>query len=375
MPQSAKGEFLVAESNDLKLPNGQPLLIARSYDGNAWENVPNLDFKLPRIECTEDDLCLMYDAGNYTIRNLDVPQRLRDISESPLHLAARLHMQATFGANKAELTRVADFYGTDYSSWIIDQMQARPTFTRSYFRARANSRPGRNGSPDGVTQPCDIGSRWHRFVFEKRDRDKNLVISLNSGASRFALSIDGYQRGEVTTFLGEPYPASATGYSFPATLRICAVEETVGGAVRLSTNLGSCDSPNVEWTNPAIEHAPSSALQTLSESEAQLIPVIGARPGAFILKWRTVACTNASDAVGNAFISVGGQTFRFDKRIRYVSNMVDRPIETGLTDKCPILVRTNYQNRDSCVRRVACGSLLSFKSALFTLNEKILRAW
>jgi hypothetical protein len=284
LPRSAKGEFLLIESKDMKQPNGQPLILARSYDGNAWENVPNLDFKLPQIDCEDTTRCLIdLEDGSYTIRNLDVPEQLRTISDSAMHMAARLHMQATFGANKEELTRVANFYGTDYGAWVKDQMNTRPTYTRSYYRSRTNARPGRGGAFDPVTEPCDIGSRWHRYVFERRDKLADFVVSLNGANSRFVLNINGSSRGEVDTFLGEAYPGTNTGYAFPLTLRICEVEETVGGRLLFSTNPANCNSLDVEWTNPAIEHVPSSALQVISDNDAELAPVIGAPAGSFIL--------------------------------------------------------------------------------------------
>jgi uncharacterized protein (DUF1501 family)/uncharacterized protein (DUF1800 family) len=365
LPQSQKGEFLVAELSNTKR-NGQPLIIARSYDGFPWEPVPDLDNKPAPVKCDDQNRCTLDIEEEFTTRTIDVPQELKELS--PMHLAARLHMQATFGADKDELLRVAGVYGVDYGLWVLDQMRLTPTLTRSYFRERANARPGQFDI-GLLTKPCDLGSRWHRYAFESRDKGKDIVVS--KGTKAFILSIDGAPRTEVTAILNQNFPSN---YTFPFTLRLCSVNEEIGGAMTLN-NISNTNC-NINMKNPTIEFASNSVVQTLGENDALLVPVVGARAGSFVLKSRTVSCANVTDVAGNNFIRQGNSTYRFDKRVRFMANTIEEPavVEAAFSGQCPVIAKS-YQNRDQCSRRASCGSAVSFKSATFTLNQNILRQW
>lgn len=360
--------MLVAEVEDA---DGNHVIVARSYDGNAWEPVVGMESsEMATITCGEGSTCSISTAAAYSVQAVAVPEELVDVT--PLELAARLHMQATFGASKSELQRVVTAYGTNYSNWILDQMRLNPTFTRAYYRQRANARPGQYAAGQ-VVESCDIGSRWTRYAFDIRDKSKKLVVSLNATTSRFLLTVDGQLRGEVTSFMNQPYPGTLR---FPATLYFCTVNEELNGTVTLSLINGTT-SCNMTWLNPAIEFTgTNNAIQTLGENDALLVPVVGARAGAYVLKWRLVACRNASDAVGNSYIRQSGSTYRFDQRLRFIENTLENPAAVGLSfdGQCPIIAKS-YQNRDFCVRRSGCSPALSFKSALVPLNETILRAW
>lgn len=368
LPRSSSGELLVAEVEDA---DGNHVIVARSYDGNAWEPVVGMESsEMATITCDEGSTCSISTAAAYSVQAVAVPEELVDVT--PLELAARLHMQATFGASKSELQRVVTAYGTNYSNWILDQMRLNPTFTRAYYRQRANARPGQYAAGQ-VVESCDIGSRWTRYAFDIRDKSKKLVVSLNATTSRFLLTVDGQLRGEVTSFMNQPYPGTLR---FPATLYFCTVNEELNGTVTLSLINGTT-SCNMTWLNPAIEFTgTNNAIQTLGENDALLVPVVGARAGAYVLKWRLVACRNASDAVGNSYIRQSGSTYRFDQRLRFIENTLENPAAVGLSfdGQCPIIAKS-YQNRDFCVRRSGCSPALSFKSALVPLNETILRAW
>ncbi len=312
----------------------------------------------------------MQTDGEFKTYSVYVPQQLKELS--PMHLASRLHLQATFGATKDELLRVSSAYGTDYSLWVLDQMRLTPTYSRTYYRQRANARPG-HFQMGRTTKPCDIGSRWHSYLFEATDKYRSLQITLNSAASRFVIRVNNVVRGEVTTLFNKPYPA--VGYTFPLNLRICTVIEEVGGAMTL-TLTNQTQVCNIGWKNPAIEYITASAIQTYGPNDALLDPVIGARTGSVILKNRVVSCTGASDGAGNYYIRQGNTTYIFDARIKLMRNTMDTPsyVEAAYTGQCPVVAKT-YENRGQCVRRSACSGSTSFKSATFTLNDDILRAW
>lgn len=373
LPSTTTGQMLVVERLDA---NGQSRVVARSYDGYEWEILSNQDSEPIQIRCTQANVCAIDSPGRYQVRSVEVPT---DVTQTSLiKKVSRLHLQATFGASKAELDRVASVYGSDFGAWIVDQTQLPPTFIRTYYRQRTNPRPLNLSEVGPLTTPCDIDSRWSRFVLDQRDLGKNLVVSTTSVANRFALSIDGFLRGEVSTL-----SFVNVNTTYPATLQICTALEQVGGSVTLSRNLiRACANSNrgeVTWSNPAIEISNISMVpaQVLRADQVVLVPVSGSRGGAFILKSRFAPCTNAStDGAGNAFLRVGNSTYRFDQRVRLFENTVEKPISAGtqLSGKCPLVSET-YQNRDFCARRSACGPQLSFKEAKVPLNETILRAW
>ncbi len=369
LPQSSKGEFLFAKRVGVTRPDGSPVIIARSYDGNVWEAEPDLDNAPADIECNDQNQCTLKANGDYVTYSVDVPQQLKDLTT--MHLAARLYMQAGFGAPKADLLKFASTYGDDVGLWVQDQMRITPTLARSYYRARANARPG-TFDVFPVTQPCDLNTRWRLFLFDSRDRTQGTIqISLNTADQRFVVTVNNVVRGEVTTFLGKPYPG--TGYTFPLNLRICTLIEQLGGAMSMTfANQTVC---NLFWTNPAINYVPASAVQALGPNDALLVPVVGS-VGAVILKSRAVSCSGASDGAGHYYISQGNATYVFDPRIKLYHNTPDDPsvVDAALAGQCPVVPEV-FNNRDQCVRRSTCNGEVSFKSATFTLNDSILRSW
>lgn len=116
--------------------DGHTVSIARSYDGNPWEPVASGQTQGATVNCDAQNVCSLDTSVAYSVREVMVPQELQALS--PEELAARLHMQATFGASKAELSQVVSQYSTNYSKWILDQMQRPPTFTRAYYRQRVS---------------------------------------------------------------------------------------------------------------------------------------------------------------------------------------------------------------------------------------------
>jgi hypothetical protein len=375
LPASASAQVLVVEDMSSMRADGQPRILARSYNGNPWESVPDLNPVQLNIVCNSTGTCGIKTTGNYRVRALDIPEAARTMSNAAL--SARLMQQATFGASKAELERVTALYSPDkFGDWIIDQMRLPATSHRAYFRQRAHPRPSAlYPLTTGVaTQPCYVDSRWHRYVFEQRDRNRLLTVSATELSDRFTLRVDGYLRGEVTSFADVPFPGTGLPITFPATMRICYAQEGVGGYIQLSPDSGT--SCNIWIRNPAIELSISSPMNTYTPEQVVLVPVAGAGTGAVVLKNLFATCTNVSDTYGNTFMRVGNQTYRFDQRVRFFENTLENPavIGAGAPDKCA-RVEPSYQNRNSCTRRSSCGNAPQFRSALLQLNETNLRAW
>jgi hypothetical protein len=289
-------------------------------------------------------------------------------------LANRFLLQATFGASKAALNSFVTKYGANYDTWFTDQVNLPPTFGRTYYRERANARAplvfpirllGKEYVPGTITQICDLDTRWNRYVFDQRDLTKNLVVE--KGTNKFLLKIDGQLRGEVDSFLGQPFPGSnITAVTFPATMRICTIREGINTPLKLSnTTDTTC---TLVWLNPAIQFSSdSSAVQVLTDTQVSFVPVIG-NNASFVLKTRSVSCSNTSDAAGNSYIRVGTNIYRFDPRIRLVPNLVNNPSPVAPNGTCPIVPRT-YQNSANCARRPACTNLPGTEEACGSPSE------
>jgi hypothetical protein len=373
-PTSTKGQLLILEDINVTRSDGSYRVVARSYDGNPWEETPEVDFPAVNLICNSSGVCVVGSPGTFQVRELVVPEQL--INTSTMVLVARLHQQATFGASRTELQRVASVYGTDFGRWILDQMRLPPTYSRVYLRERTNPRPWIisqpfiGGYPAPIkrgpnNQPCDLDSRWHRYAFEWRDIGKTLVVRNDDVPGRFSLRVDGAIRGEVDLF-----PISDT---FPAQMRICRLRERVGGIVVLSND--TSESCGVNWQNPAISITSTTYIQTFDAAEATLVPVVG-NPDAVVLKTRSVPCLNLTDSDANSFIRQGNQTWRFDLRMRYVLNTPESPNSVGAssTSTCPVVPKT-FLTADKCVRRAACGSGFQFRSASVVLNDTTIRSW
>lgn len=254
-------------------------------------------------------------------------------------------------------------------------MNLPPTYGRAYYRERVSARAplviperlrGIELIPGIITQQCDLDTRWNRYVFEARDIGKVLVVEKSS--TKFLLKINGYLRGEVDSFLGQPFPGTnITVVTFPTNMRICAVREGIDQPLKLSAqNDTTCA---INWLNPAIQLSTSTNVQVLAANEAVFVPVVGANTS-FILKSRTVPCSNVSDAGGNTFIRQGTNFYRFDPRIRLFTNLLNDPSPSTTNGQCPIVPRT-YLSANTCVRRPGCKYLPGTEEACGSPGEVI----
>ncbi|KNC53335.1 twin-arginine translocation domain-containing protein [Thecamonas trahens ATCC 50062] len=362
--------------------------VARSYDGFPWEPTPRNDRATVPVRCDADGVCYILTASppsNAT--SIDIPAPLTAVS--PRHRAARLLSQATFGATIETITATASTYGDDVARWVKDQMAIPRTSARAYVRQRSNGRYFDGAFQTGhLTKACDYGARWHQFLFNFFDNGKTLTVTTGDAPGRYSLYIDGELRAELSKWYNETHPGS-----FPASseYKIYCVEEGLGNRIRLKPTSSSAsvtcgrintyDSPYT-ITNPAIEFGDSgarisgaNALQTVTAAEVDFTPVNIAKNGVFVVAHRTPGCVVGTDPAGNTYMLRDGEFFRFDPRIRLITNTVDQP-STGLPEgaTCPT-APLDYQNARGCTIRPECGSPPVFTSVNFDLDASVLRTW
>lgn len=374
LPQTAPGQFHYLQRTDLTRVNGDHPIMARSYDGNPWETVPDLDFEELEIDCTEK--CIVMTRGKYEVKEFVVPSYLKENVESD-RLWSRLLSQATFGTSKTDLKNVVSSYpNNNFLAWIHDQMKLNPTLHRTYYRQRTNPRKVVEDRVGTLYEPCEFGSRWHRFVFDILDETKTLVVSNSEVPNVFTLRVGGVLRGEVTTFLNYTWPntpqdVNTTNMTFPATFTICKVAESVNGTVKLASalNTSACifdlRNPIIQFTNPVL-----SVTKIFGANDAQFTPV-SAKNDIIVLTQITSSCSLGTK---DAFIGYNDGYYRYDPRLKLLENSLENPVNVDAqNDICPVVVR-NFINAPQCVRRATCAPL-TFSAAPVKLDDSTLRAW
>lgn len=366
-PTSSSGELFLLQSNTQSRAkrSGEPRVVARSYDGNAWELVSDLDYP-------PDTSALSPTKAKYTVVNVPVGSELKNPTLEGRTF--RLLSQATFGATRAQLDNVTNRFGSNPAGWIAEQMALPATSLRQYLRLRVNQPQEGATSVGPVREACELGSRWHRYLFNTFDIGSVLTVTL--GSSRYELAIEGLPRGELTTFRGEAFPPTINSY--PVNFSICNVDEGVGRLVYFAANSVDCQIANrtLNMSNPTIEFATLDPLttQVFSAADAQLFTLAGYRIGNVILTSLSVACQDVGVA-GNIYMLHDGSYYRFSPRVKLFENTLENPvnISAAAANVCPSVVK-NFINENTCQRRPSCAPL-SFSNALVTLDAATLRAW
>jgi hypothetical protein len=357
-PPSSPGRLLIMVDNNTTRPR------ARSYNGNAWEAYPDEDYGSVTVICDSGNSCKVTTPGSYSIVELPVPQEL--LAPSANALAARLFLQGTFGASLSDLQSfVANFNG-NATSWVLAQQALPPTSHRAYLRKRVNLRqqfptcmPICPTSMGSATQPCEVGSRWNKFVFTGNDMPGygafRTSVTVNSDTTAFTFVINGIPRGQASSFLGNPWPGTGGNLTFPVTLVVCTVQERVGGVVQLSFVNGTCppSSTNAfKLLNPAITFdTPDNTLVIpLALNQATFTPVVG-RTDSMILKTLGITC-----AITPVYFGYNNTFWQFDPRLKLQSNTLESPATGGTitaTTGCPSPAK-DFANDPTCVRSPSC---------------------
>lgn len=204
------------------LVDGKPQ--ARSYDGHPWER-------------TQGGGTLSLDPVN-GVANIPTgsTHRIETYEGEPAtaqEIASRFLMQSSFGPTRSTIAQVDASTEAGVAAWLAQQMALPPTLHRAYYRRRANPRLFRGAvATGGERTPCEPGSRWHRFALTKADEGAALStvpapyggLSLKLGSARVRTEVSG---------------ANLTANE---TLRLCSVEERVGGLVELGETSAQCTS-------------------------------------------------------------------------------------------------------------------------------------
>jgi hypothetical protein len=339
VPRSGTNELLVAEAG-VRSDGVTPRVVARSYGGQVWEQVSDLDYPPVGLNCNSNNQCSLDVA--HTITSMPIPDslvppatrgaRMTSGTLGNKELAARLLLQGTFGPTRAEINSVASTYAGNFVQWIRDQIALPPSLLRRYYRERANPRATTSSNGVGsLRRLCATGSRYHKYALNLDDEGARLVVDVSG--SVYTLTINGILRGEVSNFLGNVNGAS-TNLTFPLTLAICDVVEEENGTVLLSNITGNaalfCRNntnglTDYRFPNPAIAFSspPATTVQSVGVSDLSWTDVPG-RMGDFILSSFSVPCLNRSVG-GEAFLGHNGAFYKFDARLKLLENSLGNP--------------------------------------------------
>jgi len=398
-PVVGSGRRLDAETED----DDDELVVAKSYDGEEWESAPGIEPLEPTCstnttaEHTENGYSAckvnLNNTGRYTYRvskenlNLD--------SLSPRTQYARMALQATFGPTRTEMSAyLAAHNGKfDAETWIQEQIALPLTSMRQRWRERSAYRSTVGA---GVTSPCEVGSRWHRYAFTYRDRMKVIVVYADRTPGKYSLYVDNILRSEVDEWLGVVWTqAIADDPSFQDGSKIwavCDVKEHVDGF--LGVWAGSSCGGRV-WTyakralfiarNPAISFAnvDTTITHVFTAADVTLANVETFLNGdAIVIKSLSASCDISKRVGAYVYMSVAGVYYRFDPRVKRGKNTIADPhvpaesVSIYSNDNeavCPSAKR-NFVNADGCKRGNSCAPLI-FSDTPVTLNEATLIKW
>jgi hypothetical protein len=320
--RSASNQFLIA-TKGVRLDGVTPRVVARSYGGNIWEAMPDLDFPPIKVTCDIAGSCAL--DAQYEVQSIDVPATLQSVSDN--ERAARLLLQATFGPKQSEITDFVSNFAGNASAWIKAQVGLPASLLRKYYRERSSSR-ATSISGSLAYAVCEVGGRYRRYTFSRDDESKTLTV-VDTGTV-FTLSVNNVLYTELTSFLGNAPSGAGTSM-----FTICEVPyERLGGPVRLSNPTNNpgryCKNRTNTLTeqnlpNPAITMSSFDAtrVQSVSAAQATLEPLQGFEEVS-ILKAFTPNCQNR--VVGNvAFLRVAGVVYRFDSRMKLLVNSLENP--------------------------------------------------
>ena len=196
-------EFFTSNSNRLCTlvqisSNGQSLKpVGRSYAGYDWE-ASSGDFATLGWSCNGGSSCVVNlpplpTGALYQLTSFDAPELFRNEIDE----VARFLEQATFGPTRAD---IGSFGVTNlpqvFANWVQEQQVGIPiTSHRAMFRRHLNARTEVATHQGAITHPCQKGTRYRRFAFSSKDKDKYVDITTNG--TKKILSIDGFVRTVV----------------------------------------------------------------------------------------------------------------------------------------------------------------------------------
>eukprot|EP00937_MAST-01D_sp_MAST-1D-sp2_P000967 g967.t1 len=402
-------------------------LAARSYDGHKWESAAPLRLGLacnvdpveplfateqampaggpehPMKVCgthipVDGTSCAL--CGRYYVEAVNV-----SATPSARERAARLLMRGTFGPTRDAIQELASSAGCANGKaeapWVQKQMALPPTLHRAYYRKRSNPRfPGGGAAriPAGTKSlPCAPGSRWHRFALTEADVGKYMIVRKCTRSSCVAgagapvvldVLVDGHWRTgiEVGNFVTEPeefLQGALTGDATVA-LRVCSVEERVGGAVTLADASKVQIDCTVWAVNPPVTQIPPNVSRIavmvtsqddLSDLQPNVTDTKVLVDGVPADDPAAARCANAPPT-GPIFMAVEDDVYAFDRRVALARNTVPEPTAMttppALRDECATVVKT-FLNERSCVVGEQTCARVQFSSAWLQLNDSTVR--
>ena len=335
-------------------------VLGRSYGGYPWEAGPVYN---DAFSCDDNGKCSVFvpaDQGPFRLTSHSNSARNKTSSE-----VARFLMQATFGPTQGEL----DSWGSKtFKQWITDQMDLPPSLHRAYLRKRSSPRTRSHSLTGRPRKACENLSRWHRHAFNGFDIENTVVIT-PLGNGNATLDVNGVPRVEV--------PIADWSVSGSLTIKICTVEEFVGGRI----TFGSTDC-SLTASNPGLYFAvaPSSRMISFGPASARLVemaaPVDGVRVLVLDSGTRLDPCifpgpgpiflTNPSD----------GQLYQHDGRLVLMDNTIESPAEVGTFGGLySVSAPKTFMNKDSCVVGGRNSAPRKYASKTLTLDDATLRSF
>ena len=336
---------------------------ARSYDGYGWEGVNPISLQ---SSCDETGKCSVQLPPEHCSGIFYVIEEYKPTPSTPEQDAAKLAEQGTFGATRELIDELVTKSSTD---WIKEQMNATltpPSLHRVHYRQRSNSHVRQTIDKFGLRFPCEEGSRWNRWAFN-RYRDVGKIIELvTTTIGTYIMKIDGIPRTEIDqSAYGNSLAGQNTFFNLFGTLIICRGQHDYtsqpGADLILANAQEHCDSPNMRGhiAMPAVEFVTPVASLGLNVPQATLEELDPAVLDVKLLASSLEPCTLTKSWPNFIQDSVDGSYYIEDRRVRMLS-IDDEDVQTvsgeGLATKhCPTAPKT-FLSEDTCVVRSDCST-------------------
>jgi cullin-associated NEDD8-dissociated protein 1 len=352
---------------------------ARSYDGYEWESVHPINLQ---YSCDDASQCSVLlppeECGgiHYVIES-----HLTD-NPTPQQEAAKLLEQATFGANRELIHELSTKTAHDWIKEQMDDAVTPPSLHRVHYRQRSNSHVRQTIDKFGLRGPCEKGSRWNRWAFNRyRDVGKTIELETTNHGT-YIMRVDGVARTEIDTLtFGNSLAGQNTFFNLFGLLYICRGQSDYATQTQaelvLANDPSHCDSANqvgriqmpiVDFVTDPVSLGLEVLVAPLEELDPAVLDVK-------LLSLSIEQCPLTLSWPNFVKDSNDGTYYVEDRRVDFIG--LDDPTTVsglGLSSKtCPTAPRT-FLSEDSCVVRHDCAPPV-YTSGSFVLNAENVRKY
>jgi len=350
-------DLVTLECREKNNPNSVYQQGGRSYDGRDFESSPPLFVSFTCDECNAGTpcVCTMKTPETKTCRIKSY--EIAGGEPTAAQRAARFLLKTTFGPTQAEI----DNFPATNKEYFEAQVAKAVGSHRQYYRENSNDRKLSATASGDLVKPCDVKSRWSRYIFSNSDVGGSFTTTPGS------LTVTTMY-GTKSTELGIT-PCDSAG---APPYNICGVENTgedFGGLVYYGEDC-SCQMANLNIT---LTTPPPGDIVDSSGDLVDLTPPV---VGAALLNTVDDDCVPLSHAKSYAYMKKRNSDdhwYLYDPRQRLHDNdSSSSPPTNGMCES----VQKTFLNAHSCVPAAKeCSPRMYTRDVEIILTPELLRKY